>query len=64
MTPFTKITAKNIQVLQGLSDYKHAWRVLSGIRDSCGVNVLLLCHLAQYWSVDEKSIIAQLSPQK
>ncbi len=64
MTPFTKITAKDIQVLQGISTYESARRILVGIRDSCNVRVLLICHLAQYWSVDEKSIIAQLSPAK
>jgi hypothetical protein len=60
MTSFTKVTAKDIAVLQGMSNYKSAWRILSGIRDSCGVKVLLICHLANYWSVDESAIISQL----
>lgn len=63
MTPFTKLTAKHFAILQGISP-KAAWRIMAGIRDSCGVKVLLLCHLADYWRVDESALIEQLSPKK
>lgn len=61
MTSFTRITGKDIQILQDLPTYKAAWRVLDSIRNSCGVEVLLLCHLANYWRVEEKAIIARLT---
>jgi hypothetical protein len=60
VTRFTEITAKEIQTLQQIQDYKKAWRVLVSIRDAVDVPVLLLCHLASYWKVSEQSIIAVL----
>jgi len=59
-TRFTEITAKSIQDLQDIDSYKKAWRVLVGIRDSVGVPVLLVCHLAKYWQCDEAEIITKL----
>jgi hypothetical protein len=59
MTSFSKLTIKDIAVLQDIN-YKQAWRVLASIRDSCGVNVLLVCHLAKYWDVDESAILDRL----
>jgi hypothetical protein len=59
MTSFSKLTIKDIAVLQDIN-YKQAWRVLASIRDSCGVNVLLVCHLAKYWEVDESAILDRL----
>ena len=63
MTPFTKLTTKHFITLQD-TNYKTAWRTLDSIRDSCGVKVLLVCHLATFWGVDESALIAQLSPKK
>ncbi len=60
MTSFSKLTAKDFAVLQG-TNYKQAWRVLASVRDSCGVRVLLVCHLAKYWDVDESVILAKLN---
>jgi hypothetical protein len=60
MTSFSKLTAKDFAILQGLNCTKKAWRVLSNIRDSCGVKVLLVCHLAKYWEVDESAILERL----
>jgi hypothetical protein len=59
MTSFSKLTAKDVAVLQGVTP-KKAYRTLVGIRDSCGVRVLLVCHLANYWAVDESAILAKL----
>jgi hypothetical protein len=59
MTSFSKLTAKDFAVLQGIND-KQAWRVLASVRDSCGVKVLLVCHLAKYWEVDESAILDRL----
>jgi hypothetical protein len=59
MTSFSKLTIKDIAVLQDIN-CKQAWRVLASIRDSCGVNVLLVCHLAKYWEVDESVILDRL----
>jgi hypothetical protein len=61
MTSFSKLTTKDFAILQGISCYKRAWRSLSNVRDSCGVKVLLVCHLAKYWDVEEAAIIAKLT---
>ncbi len=60
MTTFSKLTAKDFAVLQGTSP-KQSHRILASIRDSCGVRVLLVCHLAKYWDVDESAILAKLN---
>jgi hypothetical protein len=59
MTSFSKLTAKDFAVLQGTTP-KRGWRTLASIRDSCGVSVLLVCHLAKYWEVDESAILDRL----
>lgn len=64
ITRFSEITPKDLQLLQGIADYKAAWRVLVGIRDTVGSPVLLLCHLAKYWEVPEAEILASLSGKK
>lgn len=64
VTRFTKITPKDIQILQGISNYESARRSTVVIRDSLGVKDLLVCHLANYWGVSDAEIIATLSGKK
>jgi hypothetical protein len=64
MTPFTKVTGKHIQILQGIASYKTAIYILRGIKDSCGLEILLICHLAKYWTVPQEELISSLSPKK
>lgn len=64
ITRFSEITPKEIQLLQGIANYKAAWRVLVGIRDTVGSPVLLVCHLAKYWEVPETELLVSLSGKK
>jgi hypothetical protein len=63
MTPFTKVTGKHLQFFQGVSRAT-AFRLLVLIRDSCGVEVLLIYHLAKYWGVPHDELISSLSSKK
>lgn len=61
MTAFSPIKPKDIQVLQGIESYEAARRLCVLIRDSCATKLLLVCHVAKYFDVEEKSIILHLT---
>jgi hypothetical protein len=63
-TRYSKITPKDIQILQGIPNYEKARRLVSGLRDSLGCAELLVLHLAKYWDVSESELIASLTGKK
>jgi hypothetical protein len=63
-TRFSSVDVAAIQSLEGNICYNTARKRLTQIKDSLGVERVLICHLAKYWDVPDAEIIAHLSPKK
>jgi energy-converting hydrogenase A subunit M len=64
ITAFTPVCAKVLQQLQGLPNYKAAWRQLDTIRTSSAAKELIVRHLATYWAVPVEEVIDAISTKR
>jgi hypothetical protein len=60
ITKLTPVTPSLLEKVQGWN-YQKSRRELAIIRAAVGRKLVLVCHLAKYWDVDEQEILVQFS---
>lgn len=59
-TRFSEVKPKDLQQLQGIARYEQARRIIVDIRDAYDTKIVLVYHVAKYFSVPENEVLAAL----